>query len=344
MNKNVSIIVPAYNEEKYLNRCIDSIMANTSINYEIIIVDDGSRDRTSQICEEYKSAYPEIIRVIHKENGGLTAAWKDGCLQAMGDYIGFVDADDYIAEDMFGPLYHRAIADNSDIVFCGIKHVYEQNDRSAWTEESLFEENIIGRELLEKKYFPILINNGKFLGRTMLPGRYSKLTKRDIVLSNIDYCDNSVSIGEDLQFSLCTILDTNQISIIKGFCPYVYFMNGASMTMGYDPNYMDKIDLLKENLLRISSKKNAYRFDSQIYSDYLSLVILEIKGCICKLTNKRYFELRNIIKKICNREGVTAALDMHIMSKLTISERIFIQFIKSRWYLAMYICIRMYFK
>ena len=111
----VSIIVPVYNAEKYLRKCIESIRSQTLEDIQIILVDDGSVDLSGEICDEYAKS-DERIGVIHKPNRGLVSARKSGLQLAKGDYIGFVDSDDWIEKDMFSDLYQLALGTGADIV------------------------------------------------------------------------------------------------------------------------------------------------------------------------------------------------------------------------------------
>ena len=120
----VSVIVPVYNVEKYLKKCVTSIMENSFKNLEINLVDDGSTDNSGQLCDEL--AIMDIrIKVIHKKNGGLSSARNAGLDIARGDYISFVDSDDYIDKNMLGKMLDKAIEYNADIVQCGISRVNE---------------------------------------------------------------------------------------------------------------------------------------------------------------------------------------------------------------------------
>lgn len=112
--KLISIIVPVYNVEKYLKECIDSVISQTYKNLEIILVDDGSTDKSGEICDEY-SKKDSRIKVIHKENGGLSDARNVALDIAKGEYIGFVDSDDYVEKDMFETLYKLAEEHNTEI-------------------------------------------------------------------------------------------------------------------------------------------------------------------------------------------------------------------------------------
>lgn len=114
----ISVIVPVYKVEPYLRKCLDSIVNQTYANLEIILVDDGSPDNCGAICDEYAARDDRII-VIHQANGGLSAARNAALDMATGDYIGFVDSDDWIELDMFEYLLTHALAEDADIAFCG---------------------------------------------------------------------------------------------------------------------------------------------------------------------------------------------------------------------------------
>lgn len=119
----ISIIVPVYNVKEYLKKCVDSLIAQTFKDIEIILVDDGSTDGSSEICDELLKE-DERIRVIHKENGGLSDARNTGIDAARGKYIGFIDSDDYVDEHMYEILYRNLKKENADISMCGMYHCY----------------------------------------------------------------------------------------------------------------------------------------------------------------------------------------------------------------------------
>ena len=113
----ISIIIPVYKVEKYLEKCIKSVLNQTYSNLQIILVDDGSPDKCGEICDDY-SKIDERIEVIHKKNGGLSDARNVGLKVARGEYIGFVDSDDYVSKDMFQKLYNTLISTNADVSIC----------------------------------------------------------------------------------------------------------------------------------------------------------------------------------------------------------------------------------
>lgn len=126
MNPLISVIVPIYNVEKYLARCVDSIVNQTYINLEIILVDDGSPDLCPQMCDDYAEK-DSRIKVVHKKNGGLSDARNAGMAVATGEYIGFIDSDDYVSDDFFECLLDVMNKENSDIAECSVVKFYEDN-------------------------------------------------------------------------------------------------------------------------------------------------------------------------------------------------------------------------
>ncbi len=176
MNGLVSIIVPVYNVEKYLDRCIKSIVKQTYNNLEIVLVDDGSQDQCPQICDWWAEK-DKRIKVVHKSNGGLSDARNAGMEIATGDYIAFVDSDDWIEEDLYRILLDAIKATNSDIACCKFRRIGENfkqassmaNDSGAYelfdTKESLLElitENKIQQVVWNKLYRKNVISDIEF--------------------------------------------------------------------------------------------------------------------------------------------------------------------------------------
>ena len=120
----ISVIVPVYKVEIYLDKCIESILAQTYKNFELILVDDGSPDRCPMLCDLYAKKY-DMVRVIHKTNGGLSDARNVGVLNAKGEYVTFIDSDDYVAEDYLETLWNLKSKYEAEITVCGIKIIFE---------------------------------------------------------------------------------------------------------------------------------------------------------------------------------------------------------------------------
>ncbi|MCR5577266.1 MAG: glycosyltransferase [Oscillospiraceae bacterium] len=120
----LSIIVPVYNVERYLEACVDSLLAQTIGDFEIFLVDDGSKDSSGEIAERYAAEYPETVRCMHLENGGQGRARNQALPLAKGDFVGFVDSDDWIDPEMYQKLYDRAQETGADVVYCDFLEHY----------------------------------------------------------------------------------------------------------------------------------------------------------------------------------------------------------------------------
>ena len=119
----ISIIVPIYNTERYLNRCIDSVLSQTFTDFELLLIDDGSTDKSGDICDSYAQK-DSRIKVFHKENGGVSTARNYGLDNARGEWIAFVDADDWIDKNMYYEMYNTAVSSRADIVLCSFYEYY----------------------------------------------------------------------------------------------------------------------------------------------------------------------------------------------------------------------------
>lgn len=167
----VSIIVPVYQVEKYIRQCVDSILAQTFTDFELILVDDGSKDKSGQICDEY-ARMDTRVKVIHKENGGAADTRNRGMDQAVGNYVMFVDSDDYIAPTMIEYLYQNILNENADIAVCNYLYFFE-NDR-----KKDFSTNVKSEVLTGKEIFYYRKNERNYGFWTVV---WNKLMKRETV-------------------------------------------------------------------------------------------------------------------------------------------------------------------
>ena len=179
----ISVVVPVYNAEKYLNSCVDSLLGQTYLNTEIILVDDGSIDNSGVICDSY-ALKNEHIRVIHKENGGVSSARNEGIANAIGSYICFVDADDYIDRDMLSKLYDKIIDGDNDISLCGIELV--ENEESIPLKEN-FEGINNEFQRVENIVYGTLFGSAS---RCIFPKNL--IEKHNLKFKNIRHCEDQI--------------------------------------------------------------------------------------------------------------------------------------------------------
>lgn len=243
-NPLISIIVPVYKVEKYINRCIDSIINQTYKNLEIILVDDGSPDSCGKICDEY-AKIDNRIKVIHKKNGGLSDARNKGIENSTGEYIGFVDSDDYIDINMYESLEKVLVETDTDIVCC--KHV--RFSKNIEIDKDKFDKRvtIFNQDEYMKKFFKIGTQECVYYA-------WNKLYKKSVIETD-QYPIGLTS--EDVVGTYKALLNSEKIVEIN-YPYYYYFYNENSITGG---NFSKKdFDLIKiwDKVIEISKSQNKY--------------------------------------------------------------------------------------
>lgn len=212
----ISVIVPVYKVEKYLPSCIDSLIAQTHENLEIILVDDGSPDNCGKICDEYAKKYPHI-RAVHKENGGLSSARNAGMREMHGEYVSFVDSDDTIRPEMIETLYNNLTQSSADISICKFEYCSKQEGNERDERPCEHELKVFSRdEALEN----LLI--GKYYGGQMC----TKLFKSEIIKDL--YLDESILFIEDLEFSTRAMIKAEKVCYTPAVL-YNYFLRDSSL-------------------------------------------------------------------------------------------------------------------
>ena len=218
MSPKISIIVPVYKVEKYLPRCINSILAQTFTDFELLLIDDGSPDKSGEICDEYAQK-DSRIRVFHKENGGVSSARNVGLDNAKGEWVCFVDSDDYIENIWFSFLGKKTIKSIDLICFGATYHnstkvVYSISPKShLYTQEKI-------TDFITKYSNTCIIN-----------APWTKFFKRTIIQNYNLRFEEDLSIGEDLLFNLKFIAITNSILVYE-FCAYNYYIYPNSLLRG----------------------------------------------------------------------------------------------------------------
>lgn len=227
--KKVSIIVPVYNVERYLNQCMDSLVNQTLDDIEIIVINDGSTDKSLKILKSYEKKYPDKVKIIEQKNSGISVARNNGIKLASGKYIGFVDSDDYVELDMFEKLYDKIKKSNSDIVVCNYKKYYEDLNEFEYVDVI---KNIKGNNL----YSDIsIINNIDY-------APWNKLFRREL-FDNIKFPKNVKY--EDLSTILKTFMIATKISVVNKSL-YLYRINETGETRTINRKVTDILIILKD--------------------------------------------------------------------------------------------------
>lgn len=231
MNSLISIVVPVYNVEKYLDKCIDSLVNQTYENLEIILIDDGSKDNSAKICDNWKDK-DNRIKVVHKKNGGLSEARNVGIDYAEGDYIAFIDSDDWVDKNFIKYLYEQLKKYNADIAASAIIKTYKDYN----------EIQLINRE-------KIIFTNGEALD-TLLSGRdfcavaWNKLYKKNVI-GNIRFPIGK--IHEDEFFSYKVIANANTLVLVPEAI-YYYRQRSGSIMQKWSIAHLDALEAFEERM------------------------------------------------------------------------------------------------
>lgn len=239
----LSVIVPVYNTEKYLRECIDSILTQTFTDFELILVDDGSTDQSGEICDEYAEA-DSRVRVVHQNNCGVTAARKMGAALSEGEYITYVDSDDWIDKDMYRIMLEQ---DPADILICNMitRTEFGANEAKCYIASGYYD-----KQKLEKNFYPSMLFDYSCCGPAVNPSFCNKLIRKEIILNVINNVEDSIAYGEDALCTYACMLDAEHINVIDKAL-YHYHNNPSSVCNTYDESLFSKMIVLGEALERL---------------------------------------------------------------------------------------------
>lgn len=277
-DNSLSVIVAVYNTEKYLKKCLDSIVQQQYPVDELILVDDGSTDRSGIICDEYAKKHA-FIKVFHQENQGQTAAQKQGMDYATGKYVSFVDSDDWIDKDYFSVLMGEMLEHRVDAVITNMFLLEEENNFKVW--DSILACGLYDEKGIQNKIIPYIVHNELKAKDTVLPfmpGKIFELKKLKKTSRNIDL---RIKLGQDGAITFPYILDCKSLQVIS-CCGYHYIQRSGSVSQAPRFTYFEELKILQEYLFEEMSKRNigeTGRSQTNIYlRDLLIIAIRKIYG------------------------------------------------------------------
>lgn len=304
--KKVSLVIPVYNAENYLDRCIDSIISQTYKNIEVIFIDDGSKDNSWEILKSYKLRYPDVIYSYHQENMGVSKTRNKGIQLATGDYIMFMDNDDYIDSNYIEVFVSEIRKKDYDLVIGGYRR---PNDQGKVIEEVA---------LLDKEY-----------SKYKIVAAWAKIYRLDYIKrNNIEFLDSN--IGEDIHFTIQAVALTNKIKIID-YIGYNWYYNEKSVSNTAHKNMENglQFDLLLNKTYNCIKDK-IDKEDEYIEYYFIKLIVwfflYASRGTqynIIKINHKKYFDWlesnflnykKNKLVKFTKPEG--EALDKRVTVKI----------------------------
>ncbi len=287
----LSIIVPVYNTEKYLKKCLDSILKQDFNDYEIILIDDGSKDNSGRICDEY-SLRDARIRVVHKMNEGLLLARREGIKIAKGEYIMHCDADDYLAGNALGKIATLIEETNPDMLMFGYDVVNDNGDILE-NHYDVFDSYARFDEENKEDILFALANT------TWINNIWSKVSRRDVVDIDSDYTPyKDIKMGEDV-FQVIPLVDKSRSFVYIGEPLYKYRSNPDSMSKNYKLSYLDNHYKVSERLLcllhdnDVSEKTIISFYDRYVHDIYKYLLRFLKQGISYEEYRTMYEEMRN---------------------------------------------------
>lgn len=296
----ISVIVPVYKAERYLEKCVRSILGQTYRNLEVILVDDGSPDRSGEICDAFE-ADDSRVRVIHQKNGGVSAARNAGLDSMTGEYFCFVDSDDYAEREMIAKLHEAITSNDVDLAICGYNKVTSNEIKQCHRESGV----LVGKEIIARFALAHYLDSGA-------SSPWGKLYKNCVQL-DLRF-DRSISMGEDLKFNIQFFETIEKMAIIED-CLYNYVDCAGSLTNSYKAGYYEGICDLYETTIGYIQR---VFFDTRDVD--LSIVNYKLISCCGifmvrnHLTANKKIQ-KSFIKKICNNPQVQrAARDLPPMS------------------------------
>lgn len=233
-----SIIIPVYNAEKYVEKCINSVANQTFTDIEIIVIDDGSTDNSLKIIKEM-SLKDERIKIISQANSGQVIARNTGIVNSSGKYIGFVDADDYIEEDLFRTVYNVIIEYESDIImFDSVRHL---SDGMLKDMRMKYDSGLYDKAKLKKNVYPNMLYSKPFYNFGCYPCLWNKVFKKEIIMQANADVPTDIRNGEDACASYKAMLMANSMYYLKNYVGYHYNTNEESVTQKGNHSTVDSV-------------------------------------------------------------------------------------------------------
>lgn len=284
----VSVIIPVYNVSGYLARCIESVLTQDFDNYEVILVDDGSTDESGKICDDYAQKH-DFIRVVHKENGGLSSARLSGFKVAFGKYLCFIDSDDYLKDSYLKDLYNSIVDNNAEMCICAYYYEKEGNLRP----HSLPNDRFCITDIKEEFVLPIVSESNNYSKRMLPNFMWLRMIKRDIISEDLFVSEREV-YQEDLVFNLLVSNKLNRISLINK-PNYIYCHNGASLTEKYRNNAWQMQINLYNTICRFCHD-NGYSVEVSLAKRLINAVVFTVRNA-AKTDYKRFLQDIKVMKK-----------------------------------------------
>lgn len=272
----VSVIVPVYNAADYLEICVQSLISQNYINLEILLIDDGSTDDSWKLCKQLAQKDHRVL-ALHKENGGLISAWKYGVEHSTGDYLSFVDSDDWVEPQMIREMAEYLNGNVPEIV--ASDYVIERDDGTSQYVYQQLSPGTYEKESIRREVLPRILG---YEHRYVTISRCMKLISRQLILDNMHYSNPEIRMAEDATIMLPCLMDCQRLVIMEQKAYYHYRYVTSSMAHKYDKTLYENNQKLRKIITQIIHDKfqgEEQKFmEQQADKEYIFLMLLVLKN------------------------------------------------------------------
>ena len=334
----ISVIIPVYNVDKYLEKCVESVLNQSYKNIEIILIDDGSEDNSGKICDYYSKKYTNIT-TIHKKNEGLGFARNTGLSVCNGEYVFFVDSDDYLDYDMIETLVHNSVDNGLD--YC--KATFRRIDNVGNIRfQKKYNNELFKGEAIKKDLLPRLIGSSNKKHDSIEMSATGCFYKLEIIKKHkINFPSERKMISEDLIFNI-DYLGYSKKAMVIDYCGYNYRINNESLTKKYKK---DRFKLCVFFYVELRKKIVNLGYDDEVLLRLSKMFFVHLKMCILQekksISHNIFKDTKTNLKEICSSNIVNKVIDEYPVEDLNYKQKIFLYLIKYKLVFIIYIIINL---
>lgn len=320
----VSIIVPVYNVEKYLQQCVDSLVSQTYKNIEILLIDDGSKDNSGQMCNQFSEQYTNVMS-FHKKNSGLGLTRNFGLERINGDYVTFVDSDDYLRQDAIQKLVDGLGDGQNDTVIGGFTKITDDG-KELYIET--YPEEVINNGLVYSRLFNRMLGSSPDRHDSIKPSVWNTLYSVKIIQEhNLHFVSERELISEDIVWDSDYYRYSQSAKIISE-PTYYYRYNPNSLSQAYNPDRFEKSIYFFEYMAEKLRGSDIAEEGKLRLTKYLFVCV---RSAFSQSAVMPFRESRKSIKAMCNSKELRQAIDEYPINKLKFKQRMFVIMIRYEW-------------
>lgn len=324
MSPQVSIIVPVYNVEKYLQQCIESLVNQSYQNVEILLIDDGSKDTGGQVCDYFAKKYKKIS-TFHKTNSGLGLTRNYGLERIHGDYVTFVDSDDYLHQDAIQRLVDGLDNGKNDTVIGGFTKITDEG-KEIYTET--YPEEVIDNDQVYSHLFNRMLGSSPDNHDSIKPSVWNTLySVRLIKAHNLRFVSERELISEDIVWDSDYYRFSKSVKVVTS-SSYYYRYNPTSLSQTYKPDRFARSIKFYEYMIDRMSKTE---IAEDAWLRQTKNLFIAVRTCFSQGTDRSFNEIYQSIAEICNDTILQNAIAKYPVKRLDIKQRAFLMMIKNKW-------------